>query len=151
MSYKPEKDRLTELTANIKKLSKNYYIVKKNDSILALTKMTDAEKRDYFTKYIDESSQKEAAAELEKRKAERSKGFDNSDYNANSIFANNSKNLSIVFRIFGINTGGSTFYFANSNNIPRGENVFRQVWGSRTLQDNWPVFCKSSYHRRYEE
>ena len=143
MSYKPEKERLTELTANIKKLSKNYYIVKKNDSILALTKMTDAEKRDYFTKYIDKIKQKEAAAELEKRKAERSKGFDNSDYNANSIFANNSTD-SNSFQNFGINTGGSTFYFANSNNIPRGENAFRQVWGSRTLQDNWRYSAKAA-------
>ena len=143
MSYKPEKDRLTELTANIKKLSKNYYIVKKNDSILALTKMTDAEKRDYFTKYIDKIKQKEAAAELEKRKAERSKGFDNSDYNANSIFANNSTD-SNSFQNFGINTGGSTFYCANSNNIPRGENAFRQVWGSRTLQDNWRYSAKAA-------
>lgn len=143
MSYKPEKDRLTELTANIKKLSKNYYIVKKNDSILALTKMTDAEKRDYFTKYIDKIKQKEAAAELEKRKVERSKGFDNSDYNANSIFANNSTD-SNSFQNFGINTGGSTFYFANSNNIPRGENAFRQVWGSRTLQDNWRYSAKAA-------
>lgn len=143
MTYKPEKDRLTELTANIKKLSKNYYIVKKNDSILALTKMTDAEKRDYFTKYIDKIKQKEAAAELEKRKAERSKGFDNSDYNANSIFASNSTD-SNSFQNFGINTGGSTFYFANSNNIPRGENAFRQVWGSRTLQDNWRYSAKAA-------
>lgn len=143
MSYKPEKDRLTELTANIKKLSKNYYIVKKNDSILALTKMTDAEKRDYFTKYIDKIKEKEAAAELEKRKAERSKGFDNSDYNANSIFANNSTD-SNSFQNFGINTGGSTFYFANSNNIPRGENAFRQVWGNRTLQDNWRYSAKAA-------
>ena len=143
MTYKPEKERLTELTANIKKLSKNYYIVKKNDSILALTKMTDAEKRDYFTKYIDKIKQKEAAAELEKRKAERSKGFDNSDYNANSIFASNSTD-SNSFQNFGINTGGSTFYFANTNNIPRGENAFRQVWGSRTLQDNWRYSAKAA-------
>lgn len=143
MNYKPEKDRLTELTANIKKLSKNYYLIKKNDSILALTKMTDAEKRDYFAKYIDKIKAKEAAEELEKKRAERSKGFDNSDYNANSIFANNSSDNN-SFQNFGINTGGSTFYFANSNNIPRGENAFRQVWGSRTLQDNWRYSAKTT-------
>ena len=143
MNYKPEKDRLTELTANIKKLSKNYYLIKKNDSILALTKMTDAEKRDYFAKYIDKIKAKEAAEELEKKRAERSKGFDNSDYNANSIFANNSSD-SNNFQNFGINTGGSTFYFANSNNIPRGENAFRQIWGSRTLQDNWRYSAKTT-------
>ena len=62
MSYKPEKDRLTELTANIKKLSKNYYIVKKNDSILNLAKMSPDEKRDYFAKYIEKIEQNEAKA-----------------------------------------------------------------------------------------
>lgn len=142
MSYKPEKDRLTELTANIKKLSKNYYIVKKNDSILALAKMSDSEQRDYFTKYIDKIKAKEAAEEIEKRKAERSKGFDNSDYNANSIFANNSSDAN-SFQNFGI-TGGSTFYFANANNIPRGENAFRQTWGNRTLMDNWRYSARTT-------
>ncbi|GGG45903.1 type IX secretion system periplasmic lipoprotein PorW/SprE [Epilithonimonas arachidiradicis] len=143
MTYKPEKDRLTDLTANIKNLSKNYYVVKKNDSILALAKMTDAEKRDYFTKYIDKIKAKEAAEELEKKRAERSKGFDNGDYNANSIFANNATD-SGSFQNFGINTGGSTFYFANSNNIPRGESAFKQIWGTRTLADNWRYSAKSA-------
>jgi hypothetical protein len=89
--------------------------------------MTDAEKREYFTKYIEKIKEKEAAEALEKRRAERSKGFDNGDYNSNSIFANNSTD-SNSFQNFGINTGGSTFYFANANNIPRGETAFKQVW-----------------------
>jgi hypothetical protein len=143
MTYMPEKERLTSLTANIKKLSKNYYIVKKNDSILALTKMTDDEKRDYFAKYIEKIKSKEAAEELEKRRDERSKGFDNSDYNANSIFANNSSD-SNSFQNFGITSGGSTFYFANSSNIPRGESSFKQTWGSRTLMDNWRYSARTT-------
>ncbi|MNK22699.1 hypothetical protein D3C87_409800 [compost metagenome] len=142
MTYKPEKERLTSLTANIKKLSKNYYIIKKNDSILGLAKMSDAEQRDYFTKYIDKIKAKEAVEELEKRKADRSKGFDNADYNANSIFANNSSDAN-SFQNFGI-TGGSTFYFANANNIPRGENAFRQTWGNRTLMDNWRYSARTT-------
>ena len=142
MTYQPEKDRLTSLTENIKKLSKNYYIVKKNDSILALTKMSDTEKIAYFTKYIDGIKSKEAAIELEKRRAERSKGFDNGDYNSNSIFANNSSD-SNSFQNFGI-TGGSTFYFANTSNISRGENSFKQIWGNRTLLDNWRYSAKSN-------
>ena len=143
MTYKPEKDRLTDLTANIKKLSKNYYVVKKNDSILNLSKMTLDEKRDYFAKYIEKIKQKEAVEELEKKRAERSKGFDTSDYNANSIFANNSTD-SGSFQNFGIASGGSTFYFANSNNIPRGETSFKQTWGNRTLMDNWRYSAKST-------
>ena len=143
MTYKPEKDRLTDLTANIKKLSANYYIVKKNDSILALTKMTDAEKRAYFNQYIDKIKEKEATEELEKRRAERSKGFDNSDYNANSIFANNATD-SNSFQNFGISSGGSSFYFANTSNISRGESAFRQVWGSRSLTDNWRYSARTT-------
>jgi len=143
MTYKPEKDRLTDLTANIKKLSKNYYVVKKNDSILNLSKMSLDEKREYFTKYIEKIKQKEAVEELEKKRAERSKGFDNSDYNANSIFANNYTDAG-SFQNFGINTGGSTFYFANANNIPRGETSFKQTWGNRTLMDNWRYSAKTT-------
>lgn len=143
MTYKPERDRLTELTSNIKKLSKNYYIVKKNDSILALAKMSPDEKRAYFTKYIDKIKEKEAAEELEKKRAEHRKGFDNGDYSANSIFANNSSDAN-SFQNFGINTSGSTFYFANTNNIPRGEVAFKQTWGSRTLSDNWRYSAKSA-------
>ena len=143
MTYKPEKDRLTELTANIKKLSKNYYVIKKNDSILALAKMSPDEKKAYFTKYIDKIKEKEAAEELEKRRAEKNKGFDNGDYNANSIFANNSSDAN-SFQNFGISSGGSTFYFANTNNIPRGELAFKQTWGSRTLADNWRYSAKSA-------
>lgn len=142
MTYKPEKERLTSLTANIKKLSKNYYVIKKNDSILSLAKMSEPEQRDYFTKYIDKIKAKEAAEELAKRKAERGKGFDNADYNANSIFANNSSDAN-SFQNFGI-TGGSTFYFANANNIPRGENAFRQTWGNRTLMDNWRYSARTT-------
>lgn len=142
MSYQPEKERLTSLTANIKKLSKNYYIVKKNDSILNLAKMSPDQQREYFAKHIEKIKAKEAAEELEKRRAERNKGFDNSDYNANSIFAGNSTDAN-SFQNFGI-TGGSTFYFANSNNIPRGESSFKQTWGNRTLADNWRYSAKSS-------
>ena len=142
MSYQPEKERLTSLTANIKKLSKNYYLIKKNDSILNLAKMSDAEKREYFTKHIEKIKTKEAAEELEKKRAERSKGFDDGDYNANSIFANNSTDAN-SFQNFGL-SGGSTFYFANTNNIPRGENAFRQVWGSRTLMDNWRYSARTT-------
>lgn len=142
MTYLPEKERLTSLTANIKKLSKNYYVIKKNDSILSLAKMSPEAQREYFTKYIDKIKAKEAAAELEQRRADRSKGFDNADYNANSIFANNSSDAN-SFQNFGI-TGGSTFYFANANNIPRGESSFKQTWGNRTLSDNWRYSAKTT-------
>jgi hypothetical protein len=105
--------------------------------------MSPDEKKAYFTKYIDKIKEKEAAEELEKRRAEKNKGFDNGDYNANSIFANNPSDAN-SFQNFGISSGGSTFYFANTNNIPRGEVAFKQTWGSRTLADNWRYSAKSA-------
>ena len=37
MNYAPVKEELKALTSNIKQVSKNYYLIKKNDSILALS------------------------------------------------------------------------------------------------------------------
>lgn len=141
MNYQPEKERLTELTGNIKKLSKNYYLIKKNDSILALTKMSKEQQDAYFTKHIDKIKAKEAAEEIERKKADRSKGFDIGDYNANSIFAGSGSGTFGDVNMSGDNK--STFYFANNNNIPRGEANFRQIWGNRSLSDNWRYSAKS--------
>ncbi|WP_313027347.1 tetratricopeptide repeat protein [Soonwooa sp.] len=141
MTYAPEKARLTELTTNIKKLSKNYYLIKKNDSILALTKMSKEQQEAYFAKHIDKLKAKEAAEEIERKRVERSKGFDTGDYNANSMFANSGAGTFGDINMAGDNK--STFYFANTNNIPRGETNFKQIWGNRTLADNWRYSAKS--------
>jgi hypothetical protein len=39
MTYEPSKILLKDQSAYIKKISKNYYLIKKNDSILSLAKM----------------------------------------------------------------------------------------------------------------
>jgi hypothetical protein len=80
MTYEPSKILLKDQSAYIKKISKNYYLIKKNDSILSLAKMDNAQKTD-FSKYIAKLKIKEEE-ELERRRAERNKGFDTGDYNA---------------------------------------------------------------------
>ena len=87
MNYEPSKILLKEKSENIKKVSQNFYLIKKNDSILALTKMPEEERIAYFNKYIDAIKTKEAKEELAKKREERSKGFDTGDYSANSIFS----------------------------------------------------------------
>jgi hypothetical protein len=65
--------------------------------------MPESERIAYFNKLIDGIKAKEAKEELEKRRAERSKGFDTGDYSANSIFASNT----VGFQDFsGGNKGG---------------------------------------------
>jgi hypothetical protein len=139
MTYEHTKILLKEQTENIKQVSANYYLIKKNDSILALTKMSESEKIAYFTKFIDDIKAKEAKEELERQKAERNKGFDTGDYSANSIFANNTSG----FQDFGGNNKGG-FYFANQSTVAKGESTFKQIWGNRSLSDNWRTSAKTN-------
>ncbi|AZB24100.1 MULTISPECIES: tetratricopeptide repeat protein [Chryseobacterium] len=132
MTYEPSKILLKDQSAYIKKISKNYYLIKKNDSILSLAKMDNAQRTDFFSKYIAKLKIKEEKEEQERKRAERNKGFDTGDYNANSIFANNNSNS---FEDFGVTTKG--FYFNNTGTVSKGTSSFKQVWGERALSDNW--------------
>ncbi|MFP3592086.1 tetratricopeptide repeat protein [Chryseobacterium sp. SIMBA_038] len=138
MTYEPSKVLLKEQSINIKKISKNYYLIKKNDSILTLAKMSDAQKTDFFSKHIAKLKLKEEKEELERRRAERAKGFDTGDYSANSIFANSSNS----FEDFGTSSKG--FYFSNTGTVSKGSSTFKQVWGDRALVDNWRYSKKMS-------
>lgn len=138
MTYEPSKVLLTEKSGNIKQVSANYYLIRKNDSILALTKMPESERIAYFNKYIEGIKAKEAREELERKKAERNKGFDTGDYSANSIFAGNTGG----FQDFGNNKGG--FYFANQSTVAKGESTFKQLWGNRALSDNWRTSARGN-------
>lgn len=133
MTYGPTKKDLTDISANLKNVSKNYYLIKKNDSILALTKMSDSERDAYFTRYINKIKKEEAQDDLERRKADRTKDFDTGDYNANSIFAGGSGD---TFQDFA-NIQSKGFYFANVNTIAKGQRDFKKIWGDRPLSDDW--------------
>lgn len=138
MTYEPSKILLKDQSSNIKKISRNYYLIKKNDSILSLAKMSDPQKTEFFAKHIAKLKAKEEKEELERRRAERSKGFDTGDYNSNSIFANNSTS----FEDFG--TAPKGFYFSNTGTVSKGTSSFKQVWGDRALSDNWRYSKKMS-------
>ncbi len=140
MTHQPTKILLEEQTKNIKQVSANYFLIKKNDSILALTKMSEPERIAYFNKIIDEIKVKEAKEELEKQRAERSKGFDIGDYSSNSIFANTPGG----FQDFGGGSNKGGFYFANLGTVSKGESTFKQIWGNRSLNDNWRTSARSS-------
>ncbi len=141
MSYAPEKRRLTSLSENIKKITRNYYLIKKNDSVLALTKMSEPDRVAFFSKHIEELKIKEEKEAIAKRKEERSKGFDNGDYNANSIFAGNNEN---GFQDLGSGNTKGGFYFGNNNTVSKGNSEFKQIWGDRALADNWRYSSRMS-------
>ncbi|MBW8362543.1 MAG: tetratricopeptide repeat protein [Kaistella sp.] len=137
MTYEPSKILLKEQSEYIKKIAKNYYLIKKNDSILALTRMNENQRNDYFAAYITKIKAKEEQEELARKRDERAKDFAGGDYIANSIFANNSTG----FQDF---SGSKGFYFANQNNVSKGSATFKQVWGNRALSDNWRYSARMS-------
>ena len=48
-----------------------------------------------------------------------------------------------VFQDFsGGNKGG--FYFANQGTVSKGESTFKQIWGNRSLSDNWRTSARST-------
>lgn len=131
MSYEPSKILLKSQSESIKKIAKNYYLIRKNDSILALAKMSDPDRKAYFGNIIEKLKVREAKEEAERKKAERLAGFDTGDYNANSVFGTSGSG----FQDFGVATKG--FYFANTGTVSKGNSNFKQTWGNRGLSDNW--------------
>ena len=134
MTYLPIRRKLESTTQDIKKITNNYYLIKKNDSILALSRMSNEEKVALFNKKIEALKVKEAKEELERRKEERSKGFDTGDYNANTEFIGNQTR---GFQDFSEKSNKGTFYFSNTTTVSKGNSEFKQIWGSRSLGDNW--------------
>lgn len=130
MTHQPTKILLQEQNENIKKLSKNFYLIKKNDSILRLAAMPENQRVDFFQKYINQLKAKEELAERDRKQKERLAGFDTGDYGKNSIFGSSGNN----FQDFGTAKG---FYFNNPNTVAKGTTSFKQIWGDRALSDNW--------------
>ncbi|WP_018675044.1 tetratricopeptide repeat protein [Riemerella columbina] len=137
MTYQPQKETLENLSKNIKKISKNYYLIKKNDSILALTKMSVPEREAFFTQHIEKLKAQEAKEEAERKKQEADKGFATADFSLTTT------NQPMGFMDFG---GGKSkgFYFANASTVSKGEANFKQIWGDRALADNWRYSAKTN-------
>lgn len=130
MNYEPSKAELSTMAANIKKLTDNYYLIKKNDSILRLTQMPAPEREAYFKSYIEKLQAKENAALASSKSKQET--LNAGDYNANSMFAGQNNTFSDF-----ATTGTKGFYFTSQSAVAKGQSTFRQLWGERSPQDNW--------------
>lgn len=140
MNYPPTRDQVASLSQDIKKITQNYYLIKKNDSILSVARMPEQEQVAYYTKYIETLKKKDEQEEIERRKIEREKGFEMPGMSSNSIFAQNDNSGFQDFETKG--KGG--FYFANTNTVSKGANDFKQIWGNRAQADNWRFSTKTA-------
>lgn len=122
--------RVSKKRENLDDVIKYEDIAATNDSILKLTKMSEAEQLAFFTNYTSKLKEQAVKDSLEAIKIEQKI--------ANKEFYEKGKTVS------GPNKGGSTFYFYNTSTVAYGKGEFRKVWGDRKLEDNWRLSNKQT-------
>ena len=130
VKHKNTLQKIKELSSNIKNFSKNYYLIKKNDSILALTQMTEPRQIEFFQKYINKLKEKEAKQLITKQ--EKSKKNETQNYSS-IAFTSFTDNFNNQFQ------KSNKFYFSNLETIAKGSKEFKKIWGNRNLNDNWRI------------
>ncbi|WP_114748008.1 type IX secretion system periplasmic lipoprotein PorW/SprE [Pleomorphovibrio marinus] len=96
----------------------NYERITKNDSLIALSKLSAEEQEAYVDEFIAKEEER-LMREAELASAKKSTGiFDN-------------------LLAFGGKGTGSSFYWENPTAMQRGAIEFVRVWGNRSLTDNW--------------
>ncbi|WP_410006550.1 tetratricopeptide repeat protein [Aequorivita nionensis] len=122
--------RVSKKRENLDDVIKYEDIAATNDSILKLTRMSEAEQLAFFTDYTSKLKEQAVKDSLEAIKIEQKI--------ANKEFYEKGKTVS------GPNKGGSTFYFYNTSTVAYGKGEFRKVWGDRKLEDNWRLSNKQT-------
>ncbi|WP_347373651.1 hypothetical protein [Aequorivita sp. Q41] len=121
--------RITKKRENLDDVIKYEDIATANDSILKLTKMSEAEQLAFFTDYTTKLKEQAIKDSLEAIKIEK-KIADNEFYKKGKTANAPNKN--------------STFYFYNTSTVAYGKGEFRKIWGDRILEDNWRLSNKKS-------
>ena len=101
--------------------------LKYNDSILQLVAMSDDERKEYFTEYVDKLRKADELVAILKENSERSG-------TAGNAFSGGSKQ----------NSKNGKWYFYNIQTVGFGKAEFQKVWGKRDLKDNWRWSDKST-------
>ncbi len=100
-------------------------IAVKNDSILNLVKMSEAERLTYFEKFTGEKKASALEEALAAMAASQNAG---QNTGAGEFFKQTNK---------GNQQSASGFYFYDPAQVSYGKLSFKKIWGDRILQDNW--------------
>lgn len=119
---------------NLEDVIKYEGIAQVTDSIIGLTKMSEAERLTYFTEYTDVLRDKAIAdsiAQVKREQAVSNSGGGTGDRRGKEE--------------------GSKFYFYNSSQAAYGKQEFEQIWGRRALEDYWRLSNKRGAGSGFEE
>ena len=118
--------RMKKKLDNLADVIKYEDIAAKNDSILRIAGMTEAQQLAFFTEYTEKLKEQARQDSIAKAKAEESI--------ANKEFYKKESG--------GNKNSGGTFYFYNSTTVAYGKQEFQRIWGNRPLEDNWRISAK---------
>ena len=129
---------------NLDNVIKYEAIAKRNDSIIKVYGLPDAERKIYFESYIAELKKKDEEKRiLEEKEKERLANIDRNTNASSGPVAVNPNSLGKPAELDGGmrppsgNDASSTFYFYNPTTVAYGKLQFKKAWGNRTLGGNW--------------
>lgn len=115
-------DNVNRLSNNLTDIATNLLIIEEQDSLLALSEMSESEKLELAYKLKKEKDQ----AKLDALKANSNKP-DDKFKSKSKIQANDS----------GPSSSPSTFFAYNEKSLKKGKKDFEKTWGDRKLEDDW--------------
>jgi len=133
--------RIKKKRENLDDVIKYEDIAFKNDSILQLVNMTEAQQISYFSFFTTQLKQQAIEDSLLR--------IENEENISNNEFFNSNKENSKDQRVS--NSEGSNFYFYSSTTVAFGKQEFKKRWGNRKLEDNWRLSDKISKLENFEE
>jgi tetratricopeptide (TPR) repeat protein len=127
---------------NLTDVIKYENLSQRNDSIMKLALMPEAEQRAFFEDYIKRLKERAKQDSIRKADIIRNNEFFKKDVPTAGQNTTNSKNTKGAR---GRSTGSAQvgeFYFYNNTAVAYGKQDFRNVWGNRALEDNWRLSSK---------
>lgn len=109
---------------NLTELKQNYEIVHLQDSLLALSNASDAERMAAAQREVEKTKAR-LKKEQEKKEQEEYE-LRQSEMDIESIVSKNVNSIT-----------GSNWYFYNAQAVSKGKMDFKRIWGNRRLEDNW--------------
>ncbi|GIM55095.1 type IX secretion system periplasmic lipoprotein PorW/SprE [Capnocytophaga cynodegmi] len=102
---------------NLAKITELEYVVKQNDSIIKIARLSKEEQLSFFQKHIDS---------VQKVVEQKQKNMTSAEDLGSGFYVQNLPEQQ-----------GGKFYFYNPMAIAYGKQQFQQYWGNRALEDNW--------------
>lgn len=148
--------------ANLEDVIKYEGIVQKNDSILNVSALSEADKISFYEEYIVKLKAKDEAQKLaEAKKLElsnattgmqdiKNEGAENRKSQLNNDVLQPPGFDAAITRAAG-GTGNKDFYFYTPTTVSYGKIEFKKRWGKRTLKENWRLSEISNEVKKIEE